>query len=89
MKEKPAPKKPKPAKPTAAGALTQAKQGLEQAILRACNAFERETGLCVYTVRHPRDRDRGDALPCSPLAKDDRVEVGVVPPFQPPFPRYR
>lgn len=75
-------------KPTAADLLTKARESLENDILRACTAFERTTGLVVFVIRHPRDDDQ-DGLPVRPLKPEERVTVGVVPPFVPPFRRYR
>lgn len=77
-------KKPTPKKVTAADTLARAKLDLEQSILKACNAFERDTGLLIVTVRHPRD-DQDGAFPLAELKPDQRVEVGVIPPFSMPY----
>lgn len=70
-------KKAKP--PTAAEALAGRKLALENAIMAACSAFERESGLLVGFIRHPRDDDRSWGP--RELKPEERVEVAVFPPF--------
>lgn len=85
MKPKAAPKKP----PTASEKLEQARTVLEGRIFALCLRFEADTGLRVYTIRHPRDSDGDNRLPNGPLEKNARVQVGAVVPFVGPGRLYR